>query len=276
VIILSKAKDLSFFSTFKQIRATENINRWVLIRPSVSISDVSTQFVTLSSYKKGGAAMPAREPNLSVYVILDGRFTRGRGHLQVLAEAIRGGATCIQLREKDLSAREFYALAGQIREQTEKNDILFIVNDRLDVALAVGADGVHLGQHDLPAKAARHIMPPGMLLGITVRNEQQAVQAQADGASYLGAGSVYATSTKTDTGKPMGLANLSTICRRIAVPVVGIGGINAVNAGDVIGAGAAGVAVVSSVVSAADVAGAAREIASAVAAARCSRPDRPD
>lgn len=212
--------------------------------------------------------MPAKKSDLSVYVILDGRFARGRGYLQVLAEAIRGGATCIQLREKDLAARDFYDLAGQIREETEKGGVLFIINDRLDVAMAVEADGVHLGQHDLPAKAARRIMPPGMLLGITVRNEQQAMQAQADGASYLGAGSVYATNTKTDTGKPMGLANLAAICRQTAVPVVGIGGINAANAGGVIDAGAAGVAVVSSVISAGDIAAAARGIASAVAGAR--------
>ena len=212
--------------------------------------------------------MPTKELDLSVYVVLDGRFTRGREHLQVLTEIIRGGATCIQLREKELSGRDFYTLAGQVREQTEKHVVFFIVNDRLDIAMAVGADGVHLGQYDLPARAARRIMPAEMFLGVTVRNEQQAVQAQDDGASYLGAGSVYATSTKTDTGRPMGLINLSTICRRITVPVVGIGGINAANAGAVIGAGATGVAVVSSVVSAVDIAGAAREIVASVQEAR--------
>lgn len=216
--------------------------------------------------------MLSRLPNYSVYVITDGRLSRGRGHLQVLSEAIKGGATCIQLREKEFSARELYALAKEIRELTRKNGVAFIINDRLDVALAVKADGVHLGQSDLPAAAARLVMPPGMLLGVTVRNEQQAVQAQSDGASYLGAGAVFGTATKSDTGKPMGLTNLSKICRRVTVPVVGIGGINASNAGSVIGAGADGVAVISSVVSAADIAGAARDVACAVAAARCSRP----
>jgi len=216
--------------------------------------------------------MLSKPPNFSVYVISDGKLSRGRAHLEVLSEAIRGGATCIQLREKDLSARELYTLAVDLRDFTLRKGITFIVNDRLDVALAVEADGVHLGQDDLPAAAARLIIPPGMLLGVTVRNEQQALQAQADGASYLGAGAVFATSTKTDTGKPMGLQNLAKICSSVQVPVVGIGGINAARAGSVIGTGAAGVAVVSSVISADDVAGAAREIAGAVAAARCSRP----
>ena len=145
----------------------------------------------------------------------------------------------------------------KVRALTASKGVTFIVNDRLDVALAVQADGVHLGQSDLPAAAARLIMPPEMLLGVTVRNVQQAVQAQVDGASYLGAGAVFATNTKLDTGKPMGLANLAKICRSVRVPVVGIGGINAVNAGSVIAAGAGGVAVVSNVISAADVAGAA-------------------
>ena len=218
--------------------------------------------------------MPARLPNFSLYVISDDNFSRGKDLLEVLSEAIRGGAGCIQLRGKNLSARELYALAVKVRALTANKDITFIINDRLDVALAVQADGVHLGQSDLPAAAARLIMPPGMLLGVTVRNEQQAVKAQADGASYLGAGAVFLTNTKTDTGKPMGLANLAKICRSVRIPVVGIGGINAANAGSVITAGADGVAVISSVISAADVAGAAREIGRAVVAARDSRPMR--
>ena len=218
--------------------------------------------------------MPARMPNFSLYVISDDNLCRGRDLLEVLSEAICGGATCIQLRGKNLSARELYTLAVKVRALTASKGVTFIVNDRLDVALAVQADGVHLGQSDLPAVAARLIMPPEMLLGVTVRNVQQAVQAQVDGASYLGAGSVFATNTKLDTGKSMGLANLVKICRSVRVPVVGIGGINAVNAGSVIAAGADGVAVVSSVISAADVAGAAREIGRAVVAARDSRPLR--
>lgn len=218
--------------------------------------------------------MPAKLPDYSLYVLSDNNLSRGRPLLEVLSEAIRGGASCIQLRGKDLSARELYALAVKVRDLTASKGITFIVNDRLDIALAVEADGVHLGQSDLPAEAVRLIMPPGMLLGVTVRNEQQAVRAQADGASYLGAGAVFTTNTKKDTGKPMGLTNLAKICRCVRVPVVGIGGINAANVGSVIMAGASGAAVVSSVISAADVAGAAREIGCAVAAALKSRPIR--
>lgn len=218
--------------------------------------------------------MLSKPPNFSVYVISDGKLSRGRTHREVLLEAINGGATCIQLREKDLSTRELYNLARVLRDLTASKGVTFIINDRLDVALAVEADGVHLGQSDLPAAAARLIMPPGMLLGVTVRNKEQARQAQADGASYLGAGAVFATKTKTDTGKPMGLDNLEKICRSVHIPVIGIGGINAANAGAVIGAGADGVAVISSVLLADDVAEAARDIARAVGAARCSRPIR--
>lgn len=201
-----------------------------------------------------------RKLDLRLYVITDRRLSRGRSSLEVVERAIQGGATCIQLREKDLSGKELYKLARQLRILTRAKGVTFIVNDRVDVALAASADGVHLGQDDLPAEAARRIMPAGMILGVSVENEEQAVRAYRAGASYLGAGAVFTTSTKADAGEPIGLEVIARICQSTPLPVVGIGGINAANAGRVIEAGAQGVAVVSAVVAAGDIAGAAGEL----------------
>lgn len=206
--------------------------------------------------------------DLSVYVITDTRLSRERSIADIVVAAIAGGATCIQLREKDLPTRELYNKAKILRELTQRQGITFIVNDRLDIAMAVEADGVHLGQDDLPASTGRRILPPQMILGITARNLPQALQFERDGASYLGVGAVYGTETKDNTGTPIGLQGLAEIARGVRIPVVGIGGINAQRAGEVIRAGASGVAVVSAIVAAADVAAATQEIARAVNDAR--------
>lgn len=206
-------------------------------------------------------AMPGLPDCLGLYVITDRLLSRGRSCAEVVRKAIDGGATCIQLREKDAASRELYLLACELREITSEKNVVFIVNDRLDIALAVGADGVHLGQDDLPVASARRIMPPEMILGVSVENPLQAREAQARGASYLGAGAVFATATKSDAGEPVGLQALAEICRGVDIPVVGIGGINAQNAGKVIQAGAAGVAVISAIVAANDITLATREIA---------------
>lgn len=221
--------------------------------------------------------MPAVKPfDLSVYVITDHRLSRGRAAGEVVTEAIAGGATCIQLRDKELSTREYFHLAKMLRELTLGKDVTFIINDHVDVAIAVKADGVHLGQDDLPAAAARRIMPPHMILGVTARNLEQALQFQNAGASYLGVGAVFHTSTKDNTGTPIGLKGLADICHHVIIPVVGIGGINASGAVSVIAAGANGVAVVSDVVSASDIAGATREVAIAVAEAHRLRKRSPN
>lgn len=199
-----------------------------------------------------------------IYVITDSRLARGRTAFDVVEQAIAGGATCIQLREKELTTREYYQIAEKVRELTFSKGVAFIVNDHLDVALALDADGVHIGADDLPAVAARRIMPPEMVLGVTARNVQQALQFQEAGASYLGVGSVYATGTKENTGKPIELHGLAEVCQAVKIPVVGIGGIDAERAGEVITAGASGVAVVSAVVAAEDISRATREVAAAV------------
>ncbi len=204
--------------------------------------------------------MPRPATNLSLYVITDRLLAGGRPLVQIVDQAIQGGATCIQVREKDMSTRDLYLLSLQLRELTRERNVSLIINDRLDIALAVEADGVHLGQDDLPAKVAGRIIPPDMILGVSAENVRQALEAQKSGASYLGVGAIYATSTKLDAGEPIGLKTLSDICKAVDIPVVGIGGIHAGNARHVIEAGAQGVAVISCILAAEQVVEAAGEV----------------
>ncbi|CEP69250.1 Aldolase-type TIM barrel [Moorella glycerini] len=203
-----------------------------------------------------------------LYVIITTNLGGGRPTLELVRQALAGGATAIQLREKDLPAREQVELGREIRQLTRAAGATFIVNDRLDVALAVEADGVHIGQEDLPAKVARELLGPGKILGVSTGTVLEARQAVVDGADYLGVGSIYATRSKEDAGEPIGLAGLKAIRAAVTVPLVAIGGINSNNAAEVIAAGADGVAVVSAVIGAPDVAAAARELLAAVRRAR--------
>lgn len=206
--------------------------------------------------------------NWSLYVITDAKLSRGRSHLEVIRAAIAGGATVVQYREKTATTRQMIEEARALRELTRQAGIPFIVNDRVDIALAVDADGVHVGQDDMPAPLARKLMGPGKIVGVSVDNLEQALQAERDGADYVGAGPIFATATKPDAAPPIGLEGLAEICRGVSIPVIAIGGINAENAGAVIAAGAAGVAVVSAVVAAPDVEAAARRLREAIDGAR--------
>ena len=190
---------------------------------------------------------------LDVYVITDPGLSRGRGHVQVVTEAIRGGATVVQLRDKRAGGRELVEVGRALRQITREAGVLFIVNDRVDVALAVEADGVHVGQDDIPADIARRLIGAKMILGVSVADVQEASKAKADGADYLGIGAIYATATKSDAGAAIGPAVIADIKRAVDLPAVGIGGINIHNAAEVIQNGADGVAVISAVVGAPDV-----------------------
>ncbi len=194
-----------------------------------------------------------REVDWSLYVVTDRALAGGRRLDEVVRAAIAGGATVIQLREKEAPAGEVFRLGLALRAITRNAGVPFIVNDRLDLALALEADGAHVGQDDLPAREARRLLGPGRILGVSVETVEQAVRAVEEGADYLGAGSVFSTATKPDAGDPIGLEGLARICRAVRVPVVAIGGINPGNAGEVIASGAAGVAVVSAVMAAPDV-----------------------
>ena len=188
----------------------------------------------------------------SVYLVTDRELSRGRSTLEIVAAAIRGGVSCIQLREKTCSSREFIDEALAIRSLLTQHGVPLIINDRVDVALAVKADGVHLGQKDMPCRMARQLVPENMIVGISVESLDDAIVAQKDGADYLGVSPIYSTPTKTDTAPPLGLEGLRSIRSEVDLPLVGIGGLNADNAAAVIHNGADGVAVVSAIVAADD------------------------
>ena len=203
-----------------------------------------------------------------LYVITDEALSGGRSHAEIAREAIAGGADVIQLRDKGSGLRALITAGKEIREITRKTHTLFIVNDRLDVALSCGADGVHLGQGDVRVDVARQIVPPGFIIGVSVGSVADAVKAEQDGADYLAVSPTFATGSKTDAGPGLGLPVLRAVCSRVTMPVVAIGGITRANVGEVIAAGADGVAVISAVVAAPDIRTAARELKDLIAQAK--------
>lgn len=203
-----------------------------------------------------------------LYVITDEEIGRGLSHAEIARRAVAGGADAIQLRDKRLSGRDLLAAASAIRKITRNAGALFIVNDRLDVALAADADGVHLGESDLPIEDARRIAPPGFVIGASVNSVTTAIRAEAAGADYVALSPTFATASKDDAGPGHGLAVLVAIRSAVSLPLVAIGGINAGNIPDVIAAGADGVAVISAVVGQEDVTAAARDLRARIAAAK--------
>jgi len=196
---------------------------------------------------------------LKLYVILDRKLGNGVSLPDQARLAIDGGATAIQLRDKEMSSREYYEMALVIREICKENNVLFIVNDRLDIALAAEADGVHLGQEDLPLQAAKKIVPPSFIVGISATNAQEAKEAENGGADYLGVGDVFGTGSKPDA-KTIGLDMLRQICAVTSIPCVAIGGVNKENVHIALESGAVGVAVISAVISQKDITNAAKEL----------------
>ena len=203
---------------------------------------------------------------LRLIVITDRRLARPREVIEVVTLALRAGAPAVQLREKALPPRDTLPLAHRLRRDTEAAGALLFVNDRLDLALAVGADGLHLGPNDLPVAAARRIAPPRFLIGYSTDEPDAARAAIADGADYIGCGAVFSTSSKSDAGRAIGLECLATVAESVDSPVVAIGGITPARAGGVFSAGAAGCAVVSAVMAAPDPGRAVRNFLRATAA----------
>jgi thiamine-phosphate pyrophosphorylase len=203
----------------------------------------------------------------SLYVVLDRTAARGRDLVELLALALAGGSRMIQLREKEWPSGRLLPLAEKLRAACAAAGAAFIVNDRVDLALAVGADGVHLGQDDLPALAARPLLRPGMILGISTHSVEQARAAQADGADYVAVGSMFATTSKADF-QLVGPDLMRKLRGEIRVPLVGIGGITPDNVSEVIRAGADGVAVISAVCAAPDPKAAAARFLTQIRAAR--------
>lgn len=204
----------------------------------------------------------------TLYLVTDANLSRGRSHREVVEAAILGGVTVVQYREKSASTRRMIDEALELRDLCRRYGVPFIVDDRVDVALAVEADGVHVGQDDMPASLARRLIGHGKILGVSAENTEQALAAQADGADYIGASPIFATPTKPDAPPPMDVAGLLQMARACPLPIVAIGGLNTTNAGSVIRAGAAGVAVVSAIVGADDMQTAARELRQVIDLAR--------
>ncbi|MGB5931814.1 MAG: thiamine phosphate synthase [Anaerolineae bacterium] len=204
----------------------------------------------------------------TLYVITDAKLSRGRSHLEVAQATIEGGASIIQFRDKQMSTRQLVETARKIKELTDEASIPLIINDRLDVALAVDADGVHVGQDDMPAALARQLIGPHKILGVSASTVEEALQAEREGADYVSASPVFTTPTKPDAPPPTGLEGLKAIVEAVNLPVIAIGGINEKNAAEVIEAGAQGIAVISAVISAPDIVAAARYLRETVEAAR--------
>ncbi len=173
--------------------------------------------------------------------------------------AIRGGVTLVQLREKDCSSREFYDTAVSIKRITDSHDVPLIINDRLDIALAVDAAGLHIGQSDLPAAVVRKILGPEKILGVSTARVDEALKAQADGADYLGVGAMFSTGTKKNA-RSVTMEGLAEIRRAVDIPIVVIGGVNEKNCSQFIGTGVDGLAIVSAIIAKPDIEAAAREI----------------
>lgn len=187
---------------------------------------------------------------LKLYVITDQELSQRRSNFEVVEKAVLGGATIIQYREKQGLTSKLYEEALSLRSLTFAKGVPLIINDRLDLALAVDADGVHLGQDDLPPAVARNVLGSGKILGVSVGCVEEALKAEAEGADYLGVGPIFTTATKEDAGVGIGVEVLKAVREAVSLPLVAIGGINLVNATTVLKAGADGLAVISAVVAA--------------------------
>lgn len=192
------------------------------------------------------------QPDYSIYLVTDDGCLQGRALIDCVCEALEGGVTLVQYRAKTASSAEMYAEALQLKALCDSFNVPLIINDRLDIAMAVGAAGVHLGQDDLPCAAARKILGEDYIIGVSAHNPAEAKAALQSGADYLGCGAVFGTATKADV-KKLGTEGLTAICREKGLPVVGIGGVTADNYREVRAAGADGAAIVSGILAQPDI-----------------------
>jgi thiamine-phosphate pyrophosphorylase len=198
-----------------------------------------------------------------LYVIIDTAALKGRSHVEATDQVIRGGARVIQLRDKAHSKRELLSIAGEMKKLCASRNVIFIANDYLDVALAVDADGLHMGPEDLPLEIARKMLPIDKILGGSARTIEKASAAKAAGADYIGVGAMYPTSSK-DESEVVGPERLIEIREAVDIPIVAIGGINRSNVREVLAAGADSVAVISAVLGAEDIEEATRQLVSII------------
>ena len=203
--------------------------------------------------------------DFNLYLITDRHQTNGRPLVAVVKEALQAGIKAIQLREKDLSAKELFELAQNVRRLTRQYRARFFINDRVDIAMAVEADGVHLGQKSFSAKDVKRIFPKA-IIGVSTHSLDEAKKAEADEADFITIGPIFYTPSKAGYGEPLGVEVIKQVRKEIRIPVFAVGGIKEDNARDVIDAGADGIAVISAVMGAADVGRAVREISGKLSA----------
>ncbi|MCL5056561.1 MAG: thiamine phosphate synthase [Actinobacteria bacterium] len=189
----------------------------------------------------------------TLYLVTDRGILKGKDLFSAVEEAIAGGVTLVQLREKDISSLDFYNIALKLREVTKYHGVPLIINDRLDIALAADADGLHVGQEDLPVRDARRLLGEDKILGYSVTTIEEAVFGQTNGADYLGAGPVYPTGSKADAAPPIGIDQLKRIKDSVSLPVVAIGGIGAANIKEIKASGVDGVSLISAILGSNDI-----------------------
>lgn len=197
---------------------------------------------------------------LRLYLVADRGYAAGRRLRPIVEAAVRTGVTLVQIRDKGDDARSFLAEALELREALAGSGVPLLVNDRIDIARAVGADGVHLGQSDLPPHIAREQLGPDAIIGLSIENRGQVGDGKFEDVDYLGVGPVFATGTKSDAAPPIGLDGLAAIRAATTLPMVGIGGVNAANAASVRATRVEGICVVSAILGAADPAEATRAL----------------
>jgi thiamine-phosphate pyrophosphorylase len=188
--------------------------------------------------------------DLSLYLVTDRSLSLGRDMEWIVEEAVKGGVTMVQLREKDCSTREFIELAIRLKQKLAPYNVPLIINDRADVALAADADGLHIGQSDMEYSMARQLLGTDKIIGLSVENMDQVYESNDSDVDYIGISPVFSTTTKTDTAPPFGLEGIRDVMAISNHPVVAIGGINLANAREIMEAGAHGIAVVSAICSA--------------------------
>lgn len=204
--------------------------------------------------------------NLAVYVITE--TLPDRSPLDIAAAAFTAGAGVVQYRPKDIFSRECFLWAQQLSSLARAQQKALIINDRVDLALAVRADGVHLGPDDLPVSVARRLLGPTAIIGASAGTVDEAIEAEAEGATYLGVGCIYGTASKVDAGEPIGPARLAEIRAAVKIPIVAIGGVTAAHIPELVAAGADGIAVISAVTRAKNMKTACRELVRAMKGAR--------
>jgi thiamine-phosphate pyrophosphorylase len=203
--------------------------------------------------------------DFDLYLITDRKQTNGRPLTEVVEEALAAGVRCVQLREKDLSSRDLYELALELRKITARHGARLIINDRIDIALAVEADGVHLGGESIPTYRARRLLGSAPLIGVSCHNLVNAITAQEKGADFITFGPVFHTPSKARYGEPLGLSRLTEVAQAVSLPIFALGGVTMERIGEVMEHGATGIALISAVIAAPSPGDASRNLLSRIA-----------